>query len=445
MQRTFLIVVVVAGLSLVALLARLLFVTLKARNQARDNEAAMAVINRELESALAAKSEFLASTSHEMRTPLNGIIGMAQILLTEEQLPDKARGQIELINNAGSAMRALVDDLLDVAKIEHGGFTISPRATRLAPILEDVVGQSEANARIAGLSLDLSIDAPDIDLLLDPDRVRQILVNLVGNAIKFTEEGGVAVSARKIDRPDRHSIQIMVRDTGPGIAPEWHEQIFELFKQVDGSRTRRHGGTGLGLAISRQLARAMGGDIMLDSSPGNGSIFTIELPYQPAAVTTAKSTLHQPLAAIWVLAADPLRAALLTNMAQRSGAAVDALPPAKLAVELDRAESEAGQTLIIDSRALALLPGDGQWLPLVTERQVIIVGDATDSPDHALRKLGKSAAFALNSLLPMLQRQLADHDDVTISRLQFAADAPTLTEVAPTTQYRIAGVSDRGG
>jgi hypothetical protein len=140
-----------------------------------------------------------------------------------------------------------------------------------------------------------------------------------------------------------------------------------------------------------------------------------------------------------------LRAALLTNMAQRSGAAVDALPPAKLAVELDRAESEAGQTLIIDSRALALLPGDGQWLPLVTERQVIIVGDATDSPDHALRKLGKSAAFALNSLLPMLQRQLADHDDVTISRLQFAADAPTLTEVAPTTQYRIAGVSDRGG
>jgi signal transduction histidine kinase len=444
MQRVFVIVITVASLILLALLARLLFVAVRARNQARRDEARLAAINADLEQALAAKKEFLASTSHEMRTPLNGIIGMTQIMLADAALPAGTRGQVELVSNAGAAMRALVDDLLDVAKIEHGGFTVTPKPTRLAPIISTVVAQSRATAQLEGLTIDEQTDLPDDELLLDPDRVRQIILNLVGNAVKFTEEGGISISASKAGTVERPTVRIAVADTGPGIDPAWHDAVFDLFKQVDGSRTRRHGGTGLGLAISRQLARAMGGDISIDSSPGKGSTFTVELPYQRVVTAPKAHDEEAALATIWIVAADPLRGALLANIAQRSGASIDTVPVQDWADQLRRGIATAGRILLIDSRALDGLPPGSDDASLLEGRRIIIVGDAADSQAHPLRARAENSAFALNSLLPMLPVNSAENADTAITRLQFADEKPTQEPVAPINYKRIAGVSERG-
>lgn len=442
MQRTFGLIIIGAGVVALAALAGMLVIAMRARNQARRDEAKLAVTNAQLEEALAAKSEFLASTSHEMRTPLNGILGMSQILLADSTLSAKTRGQVELVHSAGTAMRVLVDDLLDIAKIEHGGFTIAPRAALIAPIIDEAVAQFRDAARIDGLTLDAEITLPHEDILIDPDRMRQIIVNLIGNAVKFTERGGVVVRVDLVPGDRGPRLRLAVSDSGGGIAPEWHEKIFLLFQQVDGTRTRSHGGTGLGLAICRQLAQAMGGDVALSSTSCAGTTFTVDLPYQPIAVGKTASTDAKPLADIIIIGADPLRAALLHGIAKRSGRSTEAVVPAMVAARLDEAAPTAGTIILMDAQAVALLPPTTDLKAVAADIVLIIAGDSDALAGHQLTRRATCVPFAVNALLPLLgSAPIAGQN----STLQISPPGSTiLDEPLPSTPRTASGSGRRG-
>ena len=235
---------------------------------------------REVEAASEAKSRFLATISHEMRTPLNGIIGMAN-LLESTPLSAEQGSYSQALRQSGTALLALVNDVLDLSRIEAGKMTLSYEWTSPARLMEDVVELLAPDAQEKGLSVASWVGASVPDkLLIDPVRVRQILVNLLGNAIKFTPEGAINLSLSCVHEPQEDEVVtllISVRDTGPGIDDDLKDRLFEEFEQADTTRARQHEGTGLGLAISRRLARMMGGDIELSSVADKGSTFTLRL------------------------------------------------------------------------------------------------------------------------------------------------------------------------
>jgi signal transduction histidine kinase len=309
LQRNFLIAVVAGGtLALVLLSVGLILIT-RSRNRERAGRLLLARTNVDLEKAIAAKMEFLATTSHEIRTPLNGILGMTQVMLADRQLDVQLRDRISIVHDAGEAMRMLVDDILDVAKMDTGNLTVGTGSVDLHTILQQAteLWKLQADAKGVALVLDLK-DCPKM-MEGDEGRIRQIVTNLLSNAMKFTEKGRVELSGRSIGEPNNRSAEIFVRDSGLGIAPEWHESIFELFQQVDGGTTRKYGGTGLGLAICRNLARAMGGDIRVDSQPGQGSTFTISLPLVEAANDEGAAAAQR--SAVIVIERNPLTRGIL--------------------------------------------------------------------------------------------------------------------------------------
>ena len=307
LQRNFLIAVIAGGaLALLLLSAGLILIT-RSRNRERAAKLLLVRTNRDLEKAIAAKMEFLATTSHEIRTPLNGILGMTQVMLADRTLGTTLRDRIGIVHDAGEAMRTLVDDILDVAKMETGKLAVGTGTVDLKTTLQQVAQVWRLQAEAAGIGLSLALDECPEVIEGDSGRIRQIIFNLLSNAMKFTEHGTVALSVRVADGGKGQRIQISVRDSGIGIAPEWHESIFELFQQVDGGTTRKYGGTGLGLAICRNLARAMGGDISVDSEAGFGSTFTLDLPFVvPTAVTALQSQSNQTSRAVLVIEHNPL-------------------------------------------------------------------------------------------------------------------------------------------
>ena len=235
------------------------------------------------ESANEAKSRFLATVSHEFRTPLNGILGMAD-LLGDTGLDPEQTTYVRALRTSGEALLGLVDDILDFAKVEAGKLELASERFDLALLVETVSELMAPRAQAKGIELAAHL-APDLPthLIGDRDRLRQILLNLVGNAIKFTEHGGVGI---RIGR-DGGMIEIMVADTGPGVPEDRRQAIFEEFEQADDSAARRHEGTGLGLAIVRRLAVLMGGSVGVEGRAGEGALFRVRLPLAVAAEATA--------------------------------------------------------------------------------------------------------------------------------------------------------------
>ncbi|HVN00220.1 MAG TPA: ATP-binding protein [Caulobacteraceae bacterium] len=228
------------------------------------------------EAANEAKSAFLATMSHEIRTPLNGVLGMAQAMAAEK-LSAVQRDRLEVIRQSGEALLAILNDVLDLSKIEAGRFELEQVQFDLSDLMKGAHSAFTALANKKGLSFDLRIEEPAKGVYLgDPTRVRQILYNLISNALKFTEHGEVRVTAAKTGE----MLALMVSDTGVGIAPERVGVLFEKFTQADASTTRRYGGTGLGLAICRELAALMGGEISVESKQGEGSTFLVKLPLE---------------------------------------------------------------------------------------------------------------------------------------------------------------------
>jgi signal transduction histidine kinase len=222
------------------------------------------------------RSAFLAALSHELRTPLNAILGFADVLLTEVDGPlsEDARESLSVIRGSGEHLRALIDDILDLSALESGELRLSSRMVDVLPIAQEVVREAGIAASEKGLALELT-GKPAI-AFADPRRVRQIIGNVVGNAIKFTSKGGVTVQVG----PRDGGVSITIVDTGPGIAPKDHEAIFREFFQT-GDVRRQRVGTGLGLAITRRLVQMHRGFIDLRSQLGRGSVFTVVLPAQP--------------------------------------------------------------------------------------------------------------------------------------------------------------------
>jgi len=227
-----------------------------------------------------AKSQFLANISHELRTPLNGVIGVASVL-SGSTLDPAQRDMVGIIETAGHSLRVLLDDILDISKIDAGRFDLELHAFRLDDVIRQSLEPFRARAAEKGVGLTFESETEAV-YLGDGPRIRQIINNLVSNAVKFTEAGSVAVRVRRTAMAEGDRLSIEVRDTGPGFGPEMRERIFDRFEQGDGSTTRRHGGTGLGLPISRSLAELMGGTLEAVSKPGEGAAFTLSFDLQRA-------------------------------------------------------------------------------------------------------------------------------------------------------------------
>jgi len=239
------------------------------------------------EAAAGVKADFMANMSHEIRTPLTAILGFTSLLATDETLSGVGRGRVERIAGAGQALLSIVNDVLDFSKLEAGQFDIVPEPIDPAEVLSEALLMFAPQAEAKGLGLRLEISQPlPRCLAIDKHRLRQILHNLIGNAIKFTASGHVALRATYDERHER--LQVAIQDTGPGMNKAQRGKLFQRFSQVDASSTRSHGGTGLGLAICKGLTEAMGGKISVQSQPGKGSTFQFEIIAPPAAPAKAR-------------------------------------------------------------------------------------------------------------------------------------------------------------
>ena len=249
-------------------------------------ERALAEARIEAEAALAVKAQFLANMSHEIRTPLTAVLGFTSLLRGDPSVQGLAAAYVERIAGAGAGLLAIVNDVLDFSKLEAGKFEIRPQPTRLAALCEETLTIFSGQAEAKGLTLALETqDGIPAVALIDGDRLRQALINLVGNALKFTEAGAVTLRLRPSAQAG--AVEIEVEDTGPGLDDEAQAILFQRFTQIDGSMTRRHGGTGLGLAISRGLAEAMGGSLGVTSAAGAGACFRLTLPAPAAELPAA--------------------------------------------------------------------------------------------------------------------------------------------------------------
>jgi PAS domain S-box-containing protein len=288
------------------------------------------------EAAAASKAEFMANMSHEIRTPLTAVLGFTSLLAGRDDLADDARAKVDRIGAAGQAMLAIVNDILDFSKLEAGLMPVTPRPVRPLEVLEMALSLFEPQAAAKGLTLAFQAEGLPEHATLDPDRVRQVLLNLIGNAVKFTEAGTVEVSASYDAAAGR--LRVAVRDSGAGMTEEQQAVLFQRFSQVDGAAARAGGGTGLGLAISRGLVEAMGGEIGLSSALGEGSTFAFEIPAPEceAVETASDASPLSGVAGLRILLADdnPTNCELARAVMEQFEIEVTDAPDGAQAVEL---------------------------------------------------------------------------------------------------------------
>ena len=234
----------------------------------------------ELEQASALKSQFLANMSHEFRTPLNAMLGYTSMLLqgVSGPLNDAARRQLGRVESNGRHLLTIINEILDISRIEAGRMPLQISTFRIPVLMTEVRAELEPIIMTTKLTVTLDVSREVGPITSDRQKVKQIVLNLLSNALKFTHEGGVTLSARR--SPREKAVRLSVSDTGIGIAPADQERIFEDFRQLDNSPTRPYGGTGLGLSICRRLAQMLDGRLAVQSEPGRGSTFILTLPMQ---------------------------------------------------------------------------------------------------------------------------------------------------------------------
>jgi signal transduction histidine kinase/ActR/RegA family two-component response regulator len=344
-------------------------------------EEALAAARAEAEAAATVKGEFMANMSHEIRTPLTAVIGFSGLLSQRPELDELSRRFVQRVSSAGQALLAIVNDVLDFSKLEAGQFEITPRPTSPLAVAQDALALFAPQAEAKGLWLECEAEGELPDrVMIDPDRVRQVLLNLVGNAVKFTEQGAVRVFVGY--DPRTAMVRMRVEDTGVGMSPEQQTKLFQRFSQVDASSTRKHGGTGLGLAICKGLTEAMGGDIAVASAPGGGSVFTFHIA---AEIVTGPTVEHDPvglqaevgrLDGVRVLVVDdnPINRELVRTVLEQMGAEVAEADGGRAAVTA--AALEPFDCILMDLRmpelsgadALAEIrdaPGPNQEVPIL--------------------------------------------------------------------------------
>ena len=334
-----------------------LFHVLRAVRRREDATNAVAQALERAKRASEAKSTFVATMSHEIRTPLNGILGMAQVM-SRDPLPPQQAERLDLLRRSGEVLSTLLNDVLDISKIEAAKLELEEGAVDFEQIARDAEDTFAPLALEKGVELRVETRAAARGCWRgDPLRIRQVLNNLLSNAVKFTEQGGVSAWIDVVDG----QVTIQVADTGVGVAPDHLEALFDRFTQADASTTRRHGGSGLGLSIARDLCRLMGGDIRVDSLQGRGSTFVVTLPLEPYATplaATAASSLEEPAdtAGLRVLVAEdnPTNQLVITTLLGQLGATVSVVADGRQAVA---AWGQGGWDLILMDIQMPIMDG----------------------------------------------------------------------------------------